>query len=148
MFHCEWLSILNSPLQTEKTVLKTDELIDSPAKLLASQRTMIAHFDQLEILAKAPGGFLKRLSKKKRFTFTGEIGGTNWDLLFSEPIDSYLVFASDVHALFTLAALAPYANSLGQSAFVRPDYSYFENMNVFYLRRGLDVQRKKFIHRR
>lgn len=142
-------NFLGGCIKTEKTVLRTDELIDSRAKLLATEKTMIIHFDQIEVLAKAPdGSFLKRLYQKERFPFTGEADETNWSLLFSQPMDTYFVFSNDVHALFTLAALAPYANSFGMFAFVQPEHSYFENMNAFYLRSSLDMERKKFIHRR
>lgn len=142
-------NFLGGSIKTEKTILRTNELIDSPAKLLASQKVMIIFFDQLEMLAKAPeGSFLKRLYAKQRFLFTGESSGTDWNLLFRRGLDTFFIFASDVHALFTLAALAPNANSFGMLAFVQPDTSYHENMNVFYLRRSLDTERKQFIHRR
>ena len=142
-------NFLGGSIKTEKTIIKTEELIDSPDKLLASKKVMVIFFDQLEMLAEAPdGSFLKQLYAKQRFIFTGEASRTNWDSLFSTGLDSYFMFGSDVHSLFFLAAVAPNANSFGQIAFVQPDYSYYENLNVFYLRRGLDAERKKFIHRR
>lgn len=142
-------NFLSGTIKTEKVVLKTDELIDSPFKALASEKTMIIPFDQLEMIATAPeSSFIRSLHTKKRFLFTGEMGKTKWSLFFERPIDSYFVFGSDVHAIFALAALAPSANSLDMFAFVQPERSYFDAMNVFYMRRSLDENRKRFIHRR
>lgn len=92
-------NLLSGTIKTEKTVLKTDELIDSQLKALDSKKTLVIMFDQLETIATAPAGsFLRRLHMKKRFLFTGLMTKTDQGLIFERPIDSYCQF----HSLSTL----------------------------------------------
>ena len=142
-------NVLQSSIKTEKTAIKTDEIINSPSKLLSTSKLLVVNFEEDSTLRRAlEHSFLGRLAKKSRFVHSAPISREQQDTLKKRGLDTIYFFSSEVYICFTLSFLAEFANKDGLVAMVRTEIYSESFLRVFYLRRGLEKRNKLFIHKR
>ena len=124
------------------------EIIDSRTKLIESPKILAISAHEVPMLAMAPeGSFLGKLSKKSTFVVRAVISREEIDEFFHKKgITAYVIFAKHIALAYTLGSLAPFASLNNMIAFYMPS-SYHEEPEAVYLRRSLDADRKRFIHR-
>lgn len=141
-------NLLSSAVQTDATLLKTDEILLSEADLLNSKKTILTRSSDHHRMRSSPASSLfGRLSKKKHLILESEKNVGSLDRIFRQGLTSFYYLAESMTLLGALSVLAPFANTDGLVTFTRP-HKYREWLSVFSLRRSLNPQRKRFIHRR
>ena len=100
------------------------------------------------MLTMAPkGSFLSKLSKKSIFKWRSVMSREEKEEFFHKKgMTAYVFFAKPIALAYLMGFLAPFASRKSMVAFHMPS-SYHEVPEVLYLRRSLDADRKRFIHR-
>ena len=142
-------NFLQSSIKTEKTAIKTDEIINSVSKLLSTPKLLVVNFEEDSTLKRAlEHSFLGRLNKKRRFVHSAPISKEQQETLRKQRLDSFYFFSSEVYICFTLSFFAPFANREGLVGFLRTQIYSESSLRVMYLRRGLEEEKKRFVLRR
>lgn len=141
-------NFLSGTIQTESALLKTDEIILSDFHLLNSKKTLVTEFGDYKKLRSSPANsLLERLSKRRHLILEFEKNDGSVDRIVRQGLTSFYFLAEGITLLGCSAVLAPLASSNGLVVFAKPQ-KYNEWLSVFYFRRSLDEQRKRFVHRR
>lgn len=138
-------NFLGSAMTTDMVTIRTDELVDSPSKLISTSKPLLIHWRESDLIKMAPEqSFLKTISKKKIF----EIYGLR-DLIWiqNSGINQFVVFAVQSGLVHFIAIMSRHAKRAGLVAFIKST-NYYERLSVFEMRKSLDVDRKKFINSR
>ena len=145
MFNCK--NFLQSSIKTEKTAIKTDEIINSPSKLFSTTKLLIVNFEEDSTLRHAlEHSFLGRLVKRRRFVHNIPIMKEQQNALIRHGLDTIYFFSSQVYIGFTISFFAELANKQGLVAYVDSQIYSESPLRVLYLRGSLDEETKKFIH--
>ena len=142
-------TLLLSSIKTEKCTTNTDEILDSASKLIATPKMLVVNFEEDGTLRRAlEQSFLGRLAKKHRFVHNAPISKEQQIALMKQPLDSMFFFSSEIYLCFTLSFFAAFANQGGLIAFVSTRIYSESFLRVFYLRRSLEEEKKRFVHSR
>lgn len=123
------------------------EIIDSESKLLATKKKLVIRFGIEDALKEAPKGSLMRRLSEKGMHLVGVRPEEEMSAIIKDGLVRYYFFERNVALPFMLAVLSPYASSQNYVAFMEAK-PYHEIIDVFYLRRSLDADKKRFIHKR
>ena len=138
--------INNLILLQEETLVKTDDIIDSLPKLMGTRRIWIRYFDGEAKIRNAPErSFFGKLAKKKALVIGSKASKKWFDEIIKSTSHFYFDTANSV--LFNMASIAPFAHLKELVAFLKTD-SFYETLNVLYMRASLDEPRKQFIIQR
>ena len=139
------LNFLSGTITTEKCTVPTDEIVDSPSKLIATSIRVAIHFEEVDLLRGAPeNSFLRKLSRK---TILPVKGLGELSQMKTTGIDNYVIFAVSDALIYFVAFLNEHANEIGAVAYIGSN-NYHESLSVFHMRRSLDGARKRFIDSR
>ena len=142
-------NFLGGGIKTDKVVIDTSEIINSLPKLMETKKTMIAFYDEDAQLSSAPEhSFWWKLAKKPRFLIAQTMSVKEKNAFVAQQIDSYFVLAIDVDLYFEMSVLAGYLKKGEWVAFIRSQIYRESFLQVFYLRRSLDADKKRFLHNR
>lgn len=137
------LNFLSNTIKTEKVTIPTDDLIDSPAKLLATTKTLTINQGGLKWLKQAPeGSFLRKLLCVKKIA---EIDAKDLDKM-RKNIDGYLTLEKEIAVVFWMSLFSQDARDSGVVAFL-PEVTYYETLDGFTMRRSLEEERERFINK-
>ena len=143
LFFC--FSVLLGAIGTDKLVVSTDEIVDSPNKLLATSKTLVISDKELDLIRMAPeGSFLRRLGGKSILILEK---AENLNQIKNQGIDQFVVFADTVALVYFVFLLSHHARDVGSVALMKP-VDYYERLAVFQIRRNLDEERKQFLNSR
>lgn len=139
------LNFVGGQVKTEKVVVPTDSIVDSPAKLLATTKTLILARGSLEMLKGAPeGSLLQKLSSKplKVVTYNdlqrlGEI---------RTHLDDYVPIGNDLGLVYWIIFFSYHAQDIGLVAFYKKT-PYYETLSSFKMKRSLIEEHKRFINK-
>lgn len=134
-------NFLGATIQTDKVKVPTDAIVDSPAKLLSTTKTLVASDDVLKLVKEAPGccSFFRKLSTRKFLEPDGYLEK------MKEQIDNYVAFGGEHGLALLITLLSQHANSVKAVAFVKPTV-YFENLYGFKMRKSLKTENKRYIN--
>ena len=139
------LNLLSGNVKTEKSIVSTEEIVDSVFKLFKTQKVLVSNPEGLNLKAVPPkGSFLERLSGKETVTLR------NWrDMagMKEKGFDQYLLFMEQRAVHYVVSLLSENVKQVGLVVFLKPT-SYFERLAIYRMRRGLDERRKRFINSR
>lgn len=139
-------NFLSGNIQTDSVVVRTDEIIDSAAKIMSTKRTISIILDQLEEFTKAPeSSFMGKLNKKGMFVVGARPFDEREQLL--KDITNYYFFEREIGLNYLMSNLAALSSHLNLVIF-RKLSSYYETVDVIGLRRTLDEPKKRFIRQR
>ena len=142
-------NFLGGGIKTDKVVIDTSEIINSLPKLMETQKTMLVFYDEADQLSSAPEhSFWWKLAKKPRFLITQSVSSENLNALVAKQMDSYFVIAIDYDLYYEMFLLSSFSKPGSWVAFVRSQIYRESFLQVCYLRRGLEADKKKFIHNR
>lgn len=135
------LQLLSSTIQTEKVTVPTDEIVDSPVKLISTSKTLTVGQGGLLMIKQAPtNSFLGRLSSKEFFELSMKKLGH-----MKTNIDRYVFLGDEVGLSQLIGLLSRHAHSVGMVAFRNPTV-YYETLLGFKMRRNLKAKLRKFIN--
>lgn len=135
------LLFLGNQIQTEKVLVPTDEIVDSPTKLLATKKTLTVGQGGLMLIKEAPErSFLRRLSSKEIF----EISLKTVEKMKSN-IDRYVALGDEIGLSQLISLLSRHAHHIGAVAFHKQTV-YYEVLLGLKIRRNLEFERKSFIN--
>ena len=139
------LIFLGANIKTDKLVVSTDEIVDSPAKLLATSKTLPISDKEIDLIRTAPeGSFLERLARKSILVMANT---EQLNRIKGQGIDNFVAFADRVSIVYYVFLLAHHASEVNSIAFMKST-DYYERLGVFQMRRSLDEEQKRFINRR
>ena len=140
-------TLLRSSIKTEKAIVNTDDTIDGIQKLVSTSKTMVVSFEEDDALKRAIAhSLLGKLAEKRRIVYRAPLSEEKMKELMKERMDSLFFFSSEIYLYFILSALASIAKERKLVAFIRSQIYSESFVRVFYLRRGLEETKKRFIH--
>lgn len=139
-----WLNFLGGSIRTDKTTKPTDEIVDSPAKLLSTSKRLAVSDKDLELLMTAPeGSYLKRLFSKKKVDRVNGLRGLLQMKIYG--INHFVIFGERVAVSYAVDLLSEHAKRIDSVAFAKST-DYYELLGAFWMLRALDKERKRFIN--
>lgn len=140
---------LSGSTKTNLITIDTSFVIDSASKLLQTDKTLIVGYEEDYALSSAlERSFLGRLAKKRRFVLREIILDEEWNALLARPMDAYVFLAKESDHAFIMSGFSDYAELSNLVAFVNPNIYGESFLQVFYLRRSLEEEKKRLIHQR
>lgn len=139
-------NFLGGSITTDKVIVRTDEIVDSAAKLICTSKPLLIHWRESDLVKLAPErSFLKTISRKKIL----ELNKMNDFLkrIKTTGIDFYVVFAVQSGLVHFMAIMARHAKDVGSVAFLKST-DYYERLAVYEMRKSLEEERKQFINSR
>ena len=142
------INLLANFIKTEAVIVNTDELIDSNEKLLTTSKILLSFDWELRYLSTLPKNSLlfKFVTRKKEnYQYvTPESNLTKIQKMIKKgESSSFFVFSTKPSVLMNLIVLAKYTKN--PIIFVKPT-SYQEKTYVYYMRKNLEKNKKKFIN--
>ena len=141
------IQLLTSFIKTDRVTLNTDELIDSNEKLLSNSKILytgsynfrrFSHFPESSLLFK----LIKR--KKEQNQFLTQLNQTKIDEIIKKgQSSSVLIFEN---RLLLVSYLLLFSMFTKNPIVFRKSDSYHQNIYVYFMRRRLDKNKKKFIN--
>ena len=142
-------TLLRSSIKTEKATVNTNGIIDSVPKLISTTKTMVVSFEEESILKLAiEHSLLGKLAKKRRIVYRAPISDEKMNELTIGRMDSQFFFSSKIYLYLIFSTLASIAKQRGLVAFIRSQIYSESFVRVIYFRRGLEEEKKRFIHNR
>lgn len=120
-----------------------DDVVDSMSKLIHTPKTLGIIYQESDFLTQAPDHSLLYKLSKKRVHFFG-IRAMEEASAIIKSLPSYAFFSREVSLLFIFSVFVKLSDTK-LVAFLATR-SYHEALASFYIRRGLDEERKRFIH--
>lgn len=138
------LNFLAGSITTEKVVVLTNEIVDSPSKLIATSKTVAFGDGESDLVKRAPeGSFLHRLSRKKVLV----LDSSKDFIRMKTEINNHVLFTSTLLVVYLTNLLSKRAKEIGSVAFIEST-DYYELLGVFQMRRSLSEESKRFINSR
>lgn len=138
------LNFLAGSITTEKVVIPTDEICNSPSKLIATSKTVVFGDGEEDIVKGAPtNSFLDKLSKKKILV----LDSPRDFVKMQKELNNYVFFTNHLLVVFLTRLLSKHANKIGSVAFI-DSKDFYERLSVLQMRRGLNKENKRFINSR
>ena len=128
--------------------MNTDELIDSNEKLLSTPKILLIRDFELRYFSTSPKNSLlfKFVTRKKEnYQYaTKESNGTKiWEIIKKGESSSFFIFSTKPTVLLYLLSLAKWTKN--PIIFMKPT-SYHKFINVYYLRKNSEKNKKKIIN--
>ena len=141
---------LSGSTKTNLITIDTSFVIDSASKLLqADEKTMIVDYEEDYAMTSAlEHSFLGRLAKKRRLVLHEIMQDEDWNALMAQPMDAYVFLAKESDHSFIMSGFSDYSELSGLVAFISPHFYGESFLQVFYLRRSLEEEKKRLIHQR
>lgn len=147
MFFCQ--NFLFGSVKTEKVTIDTSAVIDTTSKLIRSEKTMVVNHEQDKSMNLAlEHSFLGRLAKKRRMVLNPTVTKEERNALLTKRMDSYFFMAIHMDLYYVMYMFSSYSELGGLVAFIRSQIYRESFLRVFYLRRSLEDEKKRFIHNR
>lgn len=110
---------------------------------------MVVNYEEESILKLAlEHSLLGRLAKKRRIVYRAPMSEEKIKELKKERMEKMFFFSSEIYLMFVFSFFASTAKQNGLVAFIRSQIYSESFVRVFYMRRGLDAEKKRFIHDR
>ena len=142
------INLLTNFIKTDAVIVNTDELIDSNEKLLSTTKILFTRNWELYYFSTSPKNSLlfKFVTRKKEnYQYvTPESNFTKmWEIIKKGESSSFFIFNTKPTVLIILITLAMYTKN--PIIFMKPT-SYHELKGVYYMRKNLEKNKKKFIN--
>lgn len=132
-------------IKTQKVTVDVDEIVESPAKLLKTSKTLIIDAAENHLFFTSPEGtLLKRLSEKKIFKVNSL---SDLVSIKSKGINSFVAVCREECIYWVMGFLAKTVNDNGSVVFIKAT-NYYERLVKYLMRKNLDDERKRFINSR
>lgn len=110
---------------------------------------MIVNYEEESVLNQAAEhSFLGRLAKKRWTVLQDAMPDEDLYALLAKGMNSYYFLAKDIDLYYVMSIFAPYSEWRGLVAFIKPQIYHEAFLQVFYLRRDLEANKKRFVHNR
>ena len=142
------INLLTNFIKTGAVIVNTNELIDSNEKLLTTSKILLTRDYEFRYLSTLPKNSLlfKFVTRKKEnYQYvTPESNNTKmWEIIKKGESSSFFIFDTKPTVLLFLITLAMYTKN--PIIFMKPT-SYNELNYVYYIRKNLEKNKKKFIN--
>lgn len=142
-------NFLCGDIKTAKITIDTTPLIDTISKLMRTEKIMVTNYEEDSVMKLAADhSFLGKLAKKRRFVLKQSMSDEDRNVLMARRMDSYFFMSIDLDLYFAMAAFASYSKLDGLVAFIRSQIYRESFLRAFYMRRGLEKNKKRFVHQR
>ena len=128
-------------------MIDSSEVIDSPEKLLASNKILNFYDGDKDLFFNAPhGSYLKKLIVRKQyFMLSSQMSEESKKRYFEKTFDSFIFFGPEISITYFLSFVCSRAYNL--ISFIDSTV-YYEKLVAFYMRANLAKAKKTFIHNR
>ena len=142
------INLLTNFIKTEAVIVNTDELIDSNEKLLTTSKILLTRDERIRYLSTfSKNSLLFKLVARKKENYqyvTQESNRTKiTEIVYIGESSSFFVFENKPTVLLYLITLAMYTKN--PIIFMKSN-SYHELKYVYWLRKNLEKNKKKFIN--
>ena len=142
------INLLTNFIKTEAVIVNTDELIDSNKKLLTTSKILLTKDFGLWYLSTYPKKsllfkFVTRKIENYQYVTYRSNNTKIWEITKKGESSSFLIYESKPVVLIYLITLAMYTKN--PIIFMKPT-SYHEFKYVYWLRKNLEKNKKKFIN--
>lgn len=138
------LNFLAGSITTDKITVRTEDIVDSPPKLISTSKTVVFGDGEEELVKTAPeGSFLNRLSKKKFLV----LDSAKSFVRIQKELNNYVLFTSSLFVVYLTNLFSKHAKKIGSVAFIE-SIDFYERLCVFQIRKDLEKESKRFINSR
>ena len=145
------LTVLKGTINTESVVVDQTKLIDSTDKIMNNDKILVTYYNEKSLLSDAPSNsFLKKLYDKKAkenkiFIFQKNLNVNDFKKFIDHGLATYLTISDYTSLLHFLSYISVYSTP-DLISFLKST-NYYEKLSAFTMRRNLDKNKKKLIHK-